>query len=195
MVKKTRAIFIFKTFVLGAFGLSRVASALPISTNDHVAQVQTWQAVKDEMAPHSQGKVPLSQHIVDVIATTDLQTDLVDTIELTYAMVSVDEIESLDALWMDVIAAAGEASAIATYMSVRATLIDPIVGESVESMVWLTAQGGNGCDDNCNNGGGNGGEECDATDNPNSNDDGDRGGGGGGNNGGGQGGGQSGSST
>ena len=193
MVKKSRPLLIFKTFVLGAFGLSRVASAMPIAMNDHVAQVQTWQAVKDDLAPHSQSKVPLSQHVADVVTTADLSVNIIETIQLTYSMVSVDEIESLDALWMDVIAATGSAPMVATYMSVRATLIDPVIGESVESMVWLTAQGGAGCD-RCNNGGGNDSEGCDATDNPNSNDDGDREGGGGGN-GGGQGGGQSGSST
>ncbi|SHG95543.1 hypothetical protein [Cognatishimia maritima] len=173
--KKSRSLLIFKTVVLGAFGLSRVVSAAPLAMDDHISQVQTWRSVKDGMAPITQGNVPLSAHIEDMIAAANLRQNLTETIELSYSAASAIEIAALDAHWMDVLTAIGEPAAIATYMSIRASIVDMPTGESVESMVWLTAAGGNGCDGNCNNGGGNGSEGCDASDQDNSNNDGDKG--------------------
>ncbi|CUJ18033.1 hypothetical protein [Cognatishimia activa] len=180
MVKNSRPFLIFKTAVIGIFGLSRVASAMPIAMNDHVTQVETWRAVKDDMTPHAQGAVPLGEHVKDVIANADLRNDLIDTVELTYSMVSADEIGALDNFWMEVVTSLADASAISTYLSVRASMVDPIFTEGVDSLVWQVQAGGTNCDgDRCNNGGGNGEEGCDASDQENSNDDGDRGGGGG----------------
>ena len=152
---------VIKTAFVGSLLVSRAFAHVVPSTPDHIGLVDDWRSLGDNINGRQAELVPLSDHIVDMIAAANLETDLAALVMSSYTMAQGAEIASLDAHWASILTEVGNAGLVAEFLDLRSNIGG--LGSQfsgADDMVWLAnhegTNHGNGCDSNPNNGGGNG---------------------------------------
>jgi hypothetical protein len=165
---------VIKSVVAGSVVVTRVFGAAAPMNPDHVGLVNDWRIVGQQMGQKPTDLPPLSDHLIDMIASTDLENDLSEIVLATYSMVDADLVRSLDAHWAAVLTAEGNAPLVVEFLNIRSDI--NIVGVSnteTDSLVWLAKKPVNdGCDDGPsgeNNGFGNGDQDAPGGSLPNNN--------------------------
>lgn len=144
-----------KSLVVGSVVVSRVfAAPAPVAPN-HDGLVSDWRSLGDQMSGQQPSLPPLSDHLIDMIATADLRNNLAEVVAASYEIVSQSQLRALDAHWASVLTATSDATLVAEYLNVRSSIdLSNFAETKSDDLLWL-AKGNGNRGGNCDNGFGN----------------------------------------
>jgi hypothetical protein len=161
MSKKLRSNIwmVVKSVVAGSLVVTRVFGGPAAINPGHAGLVNDWRILGQQMGEKPTDLPPLSDHLIDMIESADLENNLSEIVLASYSMVDADLFSSLDAHWAAVLTSAGNAPLVVEFLNLRygISAAGVPIGEA-DNLVWLEKVSGGDCDDGCNNGGGNGSE-------------------------------------
>lgn len=167
---------VVKSVVAGSVVFTRVFGAPAPMNPDHVGLVNDWRIVGKHMGEKPTDLPPLSDHLIDMIASSDLENDLSEIVLASYSMINTGLVSSLDAHWAAVLTAEGNAPLVVEFLNLRSGISTAGVSSGEDDgLVWLAKKdndGGNCCDGSpCseNNGFGNGDQNAPGGSLPNNN--------------------------
>jgi hypothetical protein len=152
---------VVKSVVAGSVVVSRVFGAPAPITPTHVGLVDDWRIVGRQMGEKPSDLPPLSDHLIDMIASADLKNNLSEIVLASYSMVDADLLTSLDAHWSAVLTSTGNAPLVVEFLNIRSDInIGGVSNTETDTLVWLAKKPlEDGCDGGPsgeNNGHGNG---------------------------------------
>lgn len=129
------------------------AAITPPRAQDAADMIHKWGEVREGLLK-PETSLPINPEIVTLLENSDLVENLRDVISLSYEMARADEIDDLDALWMDMLIKRGDVQLVSQYLAHRSTLSMIPMGNSqelVDRWIWQANHHVTDCDGNPGN--------------------------------------------